>query len=222
MGARIRRTEIKFGHNYVSSHRSDRGGGGRASRVAQAPRRSTGEPAGRGGAHEEGRGDGAWPAGGRAALAVGGGWSCPWRRPRLGPEARRALSRQSRVAPWSPRAPACWGRADRARGPDRPRRALFLFRFPGLGGGRAGGLRSGGGRWVGTRGGGPAARQVCAGDRGVPDTCRAGRWSPRGSGAGRACGARALRSGAARPARSNLSCPAISARVAPAPRRSTC
>lgn len=58
----------------------------------------------------------AWPAGRRAALAVGGGWSCPWRRHRPGPEARRALSRQSRVALRSPRAPACWGRADRARG----------------------------------------------------------------------------------------------------------
>lgn len=67
-------------------------------------------PASRGGAHERG------VAGRRAALAVGGGWSCPWRRHRPGPEARRALSRQSRVAPRSPRAPACWGRADRARG----------------------------------------------------------------------------------------------------------
>lgn len=112
-------------------------------------------PARRGGAHEKGRGRREGVAGGRAALAVGGGWSRPRRRHRLGPEARRALSRQSRVAPWSPRAPACWGRADRARGPDRPRRALFLFRFPGLGGGRAGELRSGGGRWVGTARGRP-------------------------------------------------------------------
>lgn len=43
--------------------------------------------------------------------------------------------------------PAGGGRTGRG-GPDRPRRALFLFRFPGLGGGRAGGLKSGGGRWV--------------------------------------------------------------------------
>lgn len=77
-----------------------------------------------------GGGAGAGPAGGA------GGWKgveLPLEAaPALGLEARRALSGPSRVAPRSGRAPACRGRADGARGPARPRRALFLFHFPSL------------------------------------------------------------------------------------------
>lgn len=92
------------------------------------------------GARARGRVAGACPGRGLRGGAMGG--ASRWRR-RLegggvalgggtgpGPEARRALSCPSRVAPRSRRAPACRGRADGAAGPARPRRALFLFHFP--------------------------------------------------------------------------------------------
>lgn len=108
-------------------------------RVAQEPGRqlhlrgaqAAGAASGRGGGR--GRAVGAWPGGGAGGAA---GWK--WvelpleAAPDLGPEARRALSGLSRVAPQSRRAPACRGRADGARGPARPRRVLFLFHFPSL------------------------------------------------------------------------------------------
>lgn len=79
-----------------------------------------------------GRGLWAWGRGG--ACGGAGGWKgeeLPLEAaPALCPEARRALSGPSRAAPRSQRAPACRGRADGARGPARPRRALFLFHFP--------------------------------------------------------------------------------------------
>lgn len=104
--------------------------GGWASRVAQAPRRSTGEPAGRGGAHEEGRGDGAWPAGGRlwrlevGGAALGGGTGLA---PRLAApyRARAEWPRGARALP-----PAGGGRTGRGDQTGRGGRC-FSFAFPG-------------------------------------------------------------------------------------------
>lgn len=83
---------------------------------------------------------------GGAALGGGTGLAP---RPAAPYRARAEWPRGARALP-----PAGGGRTGRGE-PDRPWRALFLFRFPGLGGGRAGGLRSGGGRWVGTARGRP-------------------------------------------------------------------
>lgn len=93
------------------------------------------------GARAGGRGLRAWP-GAWPASGAGGckGVELPLEAaPAVGPEARRALSGPSRVAPRSRRAPACRGRADGAPGPARPRRALFLFHFPSLRGRRSSG-----------------------------------------------------------------------------------